>query len=351
MSRVSKLQPRNSYLLEIIIPTYKRPSDAVVAALSVLEQIILFGLSKEVHVVICDDCTPRLDNCFFAEQLEKYTSYMTILRNSSNKGMSANIFDLVASSTSTFCTILTDDDWVEPTAIAEIVNELESCHTEEDARCDLSTGAIFVPRYSYLDSGDLWCIACSPYAEDVTIHPTPENVIKYSCNAFILTGLIFRPGFVDPEIWRENLDNAFFPLLYYATIASKSQVKYLNRKWFHHTCLNLCHWEAWGATELQRSIRLHQDYLRALLILRKTYPPASGNFLKRQYYKNYRDAIVRLLASYKGPRWNQFLIVYSLANRSPRLIKAYLSFMVRKLFEQGKHKAKAAVAIFVPSKS
>ena len=263
--------------------------------------------------------------------------------------MSANIYDLVMSSTSTFCTILTDDDWVEPTAIAEIVNILKSYHDEELARRDESIGAIFVPRYSYLDSGELHCVACSPFARDATIHPSPENVIKYSCNAFILTGLIFRPKLVDAASWLENIDNAFFPLLYYSSIASKSKIKFLNKKWFHHTCLNLCHWESWGASEFQRSLRLHHDYLKALLVLRMSYPPTKRSSQKTKYFLYYRDAIIAQLASYNGPIWNQFLIVFSLASHSPRLFNAYLIFMTRKLIQLGKRKTKAVVAKLAPS--
>lgn len=244
--------------------------------------------------------------------------------------MSGNILDLVSLSKSPFCTILTDDDWLEEGALPEILEEISKILVFDNSKDSQIIGAFFVPRYSYLEDGTLHCVECRPFTCDSLISPSPCNVIKYSRNAFILTGLFFRPALVDFAFWEENKANSFFPLLYYSSIAISSDVKFLNRKWLHHTCLNLCHWEAWGESELQQNARLHSDYLQALVLIAQSY--ASRSMRDRLSCAKYlSQAFIEQLRAYGGPRLRQFMIVMSLTKHSPILFFAYLSITLARL--------------------
>ena len=318
---------RKPYFLEFIIPTYKRPYSAIKAALSVLQQVKPNGLEKVVNVVLCDDFSPGLEAGFFRDALYRYINECTILRNESNKGMNANILNLVSTCSSSFCTILTDDDWIEPGALLEIVSELKHLTTAKAGYNQSSIGAVFTPRYSYLDDGSLHCIECAPFVVDTLIQPSQVNVFKYVRNSFILTGLILNPEFINFSSWRKNTENAFFPLLYYSSIALEHETLFLNRKWFHHTCLNVCHWEAWGATEQARSLRLHRDYLEALIQIKRAFKAPKSGSEKKSMLDVFNSILVEQLFSFKGSKVKQILIVLSLSRVSPRLLLAYSEYV------------------------
>lgn len=325
---------RPSFLLEIIIPTFKRPETAVKSALSALNQISTEELERDVHVVVCDDCTPGLREQFFRDSFQCHNDNVTIIHNRLNKGMSQNIYDLVCQSSSTFCTILTDDDWINPNVVADIIKEIRACMMNESSSQNPSdiVGIISVPRYSYLESGQLHCIECCPYPSDKLVSPNNLNVLRLCRNAFILTGLIFRPSLIDFSLWDHNIQNAFFPLLYYASIASKANVLFLKREWFHHTCDNVCHWESWGNTEIKRFMRLHADYLKALALIRYSYPPVNNLAEKSRYFLEYKRAIVQQLYLFPGSKTAQFVAIWRLFLYSPRILTSYFFFVGKLLF-------------------
>ena len=323
--------PHPSRLLDIIIPTYKRPQGTVVAAMSVLSQLNKFKLEDSVNLTIWDDCTPGLAIEQISSALFEYVGLFSIGQNKVNKGMSRNIYDLVKVAKSSFCTVLTDDDWFEPDTLLEILDVIRSMEGLSSSRYKNSVGAFFVPRYSYLDDESLHCIECTPFSLDTIVVHSPLNTIRYCRNAFILTGLFFKHSLVDFSFWRENQENAFVPLLYYSSVSILSDVKYLNRKWFHHTCLNLCHWDAWGRSDLQRNTRLHRDYIRVLTLVAQKYP-ADSVIDRLQHAKSLSQAFDQQLLSYKGPVLNQFLVVFSLSRHSPILAISYAKFLLRRLF-------------------
>ena len=315
--------------LDIIIPCYKRPHDAVVAATSVLKQVKQYDLSRLVNLIIWDDASPGFDIDFFLDSLSVFNGLFFVGQNSSNMGMSRNIYNLVSSSKSAFCTILTDDDWLENYSLPKILNEINLLISSDHSSSSQRVGAFFVPRYSYLEDGSLHCIECKPFGFDNLISSSPSNVIRYCRNAFILTGLVFRPALVDFTLWHRHIDNAFFPLFYYASVASSSNIKFLYRKWFHHTCNNICHWESWGDTRLQQYSRLHSDYLTAIVLIAKKYSPESL-FDCFRFTKYLFQASVEQLLSYPGPWQRQFLIVLSISRLSLiPLFSFFYIFLVR----------------------
>lgn len=248
-------------LVEFIIPSYKRPHGAVKAANSVVEQMLHEKLNEFVSVRIVDDATPGETIEAFEKRLGQTSNYVTINVNSHNKGMSRNIYDIVRGSTAEFCTILTDDDWLHPGSLFEIVRFLKR------ARSDQQIGAIFTPRYSYLEDGELHCIVCKPFPGDRRLGSGNLNALRYCVNGFILTGFIFRPQFIDYTRWSENLGNAYFPIINFAGVLARHDVMFLDRNWFQHTVLNVCHWEAWGADEFSQTLRLYWDFMDAISMI------------------------------------------------------------------------------------
>jgi hypothetical protein len=155
---------------------------------------------------------------------------------------------------------------LHPGVLGEIAEELLGFR-DLDGRFEVA--ALFVPRYSYLEDGRLHCIVCQPFQDDCLITPSPEAVMRFAGNGFILTGLFMKPEKIDYGLWQANLPNAFFPIIYFGALLQVESVAYRNRNWFRHTVLNLCHWDAWGSTERLRLVRLCHDYLEVLALLRR----------------------------------------------------------------------------------
>jgi len=254
MPNTNKIKP----LIEFLIPSYKRFEGTIVAANSIYRQIIESDLINEVRITIVDDASPDVTVDRLAGRLNMNSCDIEIRKNKNNKGMSRNIYDMVSGSCATFCTVLTDDDWLAAGCLSDMVKHLKSIEFDDDI------GGIFTPRYSYLENGQLHCVVCKPFASDRLIKPGSLSAIRYCSNGFILTGFIFRPKLFASKNWQDNIDNGYFPVINYAFISSRFSIKFVNRKWFHHTVLNHCHWDAWGASSKEQYRRLYGDYMDAI---------------------------------------------------------------------------------------
>ena len=248
----------NQPLLEFLIPAYKRFDGVVKAAVSIASQIYANSLVGIVSIRIVDDASPGFSSQHLSEKLVCYKDVISLSFNKINKGMSLNIFDMVESSQSQFCTVLTDDDWLFPGSLVEIVNYLEHLVGRPEV------GGVFTPRYSYLEDGSLHCVACQPFKRDKLLSPGPINSLRYCHNGFILTGFIFRTTFFAKDAWKENIQNGYFPVINFWGILRKSSILFVNRNWFQHTVLNHYHWESWGEDDVAQGRRLYLDYMDAI---------------------------------------------------------------------------------------
>jgi glycosyltransferase involved in cell wall biosynthesis len=249
--------------LEFLIPSYKRPHTVIQAVESVAKQIEELKLSERVKITIVDDCSPNLDVDEIINAIYAFSSFVSFKQNDVNKGMSLNIRDMVANSNADFCTILTDDDRLQPNSLEQIIKTLDSL---DELKNNNVVGSFFVPRYSYLEDLSLHCIVCNPFVKNTLITPSPTNSIKYLYNGFILTGLFFQPKLINFQLWDDNIENSFFPVIYFADLLLNYNCLYVNENWFIHTVLNECHWDSWGNTEQKRLSRLYKDYMQAISI-------------------------------------------------------------------------------------
>jgi len=252
------------YLLEFLIPAYKRTDGVVLASLSVAQQVVENNFESLVLITVVDDASPNFSKDILIRSLGDKAHLIHINVNSLNKGMSRNIFDMTSSSNAEFCTVLTDDDWLLDGKLVEIVEYLRSIVNK---KC---IGGLYTPRYSYLGTGELHCVVCKPFSQDRLIENGPVQAMKYCEDGFILTGFIFRPAYFARKEWSENIGNAFFPVINFGIILSRYSLLYVDRNWFHHTVLNVCHWEAWGEDQFIQRKRLYRDYMDAVSILARS---------------------------------------------------------------------------------
>lgn len=252
--------------LEFLIPTYRRLDSAVAAARSILEQIHLLPPEVRLSIRLQDDASPGLSDAEFERQTSALPETVQRGRNSKNLGMSSNIHALISTCKADFCTILSDDDSLQPGVLGEIAQELLGLLSPSG---EFEAAALFVPRHSYLEDGSLYCVVCAPFDQDTLISPSPAAAVEHADNGFVLTGLFLKPEKLPYPLWKAHFENAFFPVIYLGGLLLEQPVAYRKRRWFHHTVLNLCHWERWGDTDRQRQFRLCHDYLEALQVLRR----------------------------------------------------------------------------------
>ena len=178
--------------------------------------------------------------------------------------MSLNIRDMVAESAADFCTVLTDDDLLQPDSLKQILETIDNLEKEQGL-----VGSFFVPRYSYLEDETLHCIICNPFSEDTIIESGSLSSLQYLENGFILTGMFFNPKFINFKLWDEHIENSFFPVIYFANLLLDYESLFINKNWFVHIVNNECHWDSWGKTEQERTLRLYNDYLKAVALSSK----------------------------------------------------------------------------------
>ena len=165
-------------------------------------------------------------------------------------------------------------------------------------------GGLYTPRYSYLESGKLNSIACRRFDGLMVIGANPGDAIRYCHDGFILTGLVFRQSYFSGKEWKDNIENAYFPLINFGFMLETYRFLYLDRNWFYHTVLNFCHWEAWGADSIEQNKRLYRDYIDAIAILSENLVKKSGySFLKLKYlyyeslaYKRQLEVQIKMIA-------------------------------------------------------
>lgn len=261
-------------LLEFLIPTYKRFDGAMEAATSVASQIKSNSLEDTVSIRIVDDASSNFSELKMYESLSEWIDCISIEVNPLNKGMSLNIYDMVSTSNCQFCTVLTDDDWLFPGALTEIISYLRQIAGSSHV------GGIFTPRFSYLEDGSLHCVACRPFFGDKLIVPGPVNSLRYCHNGFILTGFIFRSHLMAKDDWKANIENGYFPIINFSKILSSYAIQFVDRNWFHHTVLNVCHWETWGEGDIAQSRRLYIDYMNAIAFIAQRSYSMDRSFFK-----------------------------------------------------------------------
>lgn len=258
-------------LLAICIPTYKRPVSLRRCIDSVVDQVEAFALAGQVRLYIANDASP--DDTL--DVLRSYASldYITVANRENNLGMNVNIKTMLqeVSETSEFQLIITDDDYLQPEVLVSIVEFLQ-------ARSGTAAGssAIWTPRYSYKEDGEVRRIACSPFEQSRSIKPSAINAGRYMRNGFILSGLIIKAKDIDFEFWDQYSENGYFPVICFGDLILRNGAYYWHKNLVHHTVLNECHWERWGKNDVVIRMRLFTDFVNAYGILVKRINSPGG---------------------------------------------------------------------------
>lgn len=272
--------------LAILIPVYQREEGVIRAVRSIVSQSSAHLLLGSLEVRVRDDASPSIDPQRLINTLKSIHPSILIDINPINLGMSANIRSMVMECSAAFCTILTDDDWFEADSISFVLEFIED--TRRSAQSLVSS--FFCPRYSYTENGDHVSTSCRFSTKSMLIPSSPLSTMRLADQGYILTGLFFRPELVDQAFWAENESNAFFPVLYFATLLCRGSCIYLDRALVHHTVLNTCHWEAWGNSTQAQQERLCRDFLLAISLVHEYLLPQCKSVLER--IKLWKPAII-----------------------------------------------------------
>jgi glycosyltransferase involved in cell wall biosynthesis len=275
-------------LLTLCIPTYKREKSLRRCIDSVLAQVKKSGLADDVGVFVANDASPDGTKAL----LEGYrnVNYFRAVNRETNLGMSANIKNMLEEVTqqSDYQLIITDDDFLEADALAEIVATLQVYRNREPP-----VAAIWTPRYSYTEDGTLHCVVCDPFRGDFSVLPSAFSAGRYMENGFVLSGLIIYGNQIDFDFWGRYAENAYFPSICFGDIVHRCGAQFWKKSIVHHTVLNECHWERWGKNDVVIELRLFSDYVGQYAIM----AGRMGNFLQKvQFYFGAFPSIYRAVA-------------------------------------------------------
>lgn len=251
-------------LLTVCIPTYKRQTTLRRCIDSVVLQIEKFALSDCVNVYVANDASPDDTACVLG--LYASLSYFNTVMREKNLGMNVNIKCMLNEVTkkSRYQLIITDDDYLQPDTLGEIVEFLRQQQNDNK-----SVPAIWTPRYSYTEDGKLHCVACSPFKNSFLVKPSVINAGRYMTNGFVLSGLIIQAEYIDYEFWDRYEENAYFPVIFMGDLLFRNGAYYWNNNIVHHNVLNECHWESWGKNDVLITLRLFSDLVNAYEVMAK----------------------------------------------------------------------------------
>jgi len=252
-------------ILAVCIPTYKRSLTLRRCIESVRDQIEQYSLSDHVDIYVANDASP--DDTVGVLHAYESLGYFHGVTREQNLGMNVNIKCMLAEAAekSDCQLIITDDDFLQPDILYEVVELLRR-------KRDDNVSAIWTPRHSYTENGELHCISCSPFRQDTCLRPSAVHAGRHMVNGFVLSGLIVCAGRIDFEFWERYRENAYFPMIFFGDLLHRGGVCYWHRNIVHHTVLNKCHWESWGRNDLLIEIRKFADYLNAYGIMATGVP-------------------------------------------------------------------------------
>ena len=98
--------------LAVLIPLYQRREGAIRAVQSIVSQANVELENGSLLIHVRDDSSPDIEFTSLVKLIKSIHPSISIDRNSTNLGMSANIRSMVLDCKASFCTILTDDDWL-----------------------------------------------------------------------------------------------------------------------------------------------------------------------------------------------------------------------------------------------
>jgi len=262
-------------LLTICIPTYKRPDTLRRCIDSVVSQIEKYELSECVDIYVTNDASP--DDTVGVLHAYESLGYFHGVTREQNLGMNVNIKCMLSevAKKSDYQLIITDDDYLQLDILGEIVEFLRVQQDENPG-----VHAIWTPRFSYTEDGELHCVVCNPFQDSSLVEPSAANAGKYMNNGFVLSGLILRAKRIDYEFWEQYSENAYFPMIFFGDLLFRGGAYFWNKNIVHHTVLNKCHWESWGRSNLLIELKKFSDFVNTygVMALRINKAPEAIKF-------------------------------------------------------------------------
>lgn len=285
---------KKNKLLTVCIPTYKRHATLRRCIKSVADQIEKYHLHNDVGIYVANDASP--DNTLDVLGEFEAPSFFTSVTRKNNLGMNVNIKTMLLEikNESDYQLIITDDDYLQPDKLEEIVEFLKEFENDNE-----KVSAIWTPRYSYTEDGKINSVECKPFNKTTLVKPTSGNVGRYMANGYILSGLIIKADCIDYNFWEEYDENAYFPIVFFGDLLLKNGALYWNNNIVHHTVLNKCHWESWGESELVIELRKFSDYINVYQIMEQKNINA---MIRLPYYFTIFASIYNLVGSVLSSR-------------------------------------------------
>lgn len=253
-------------LLTICIPTYKRSETLRRCIDSIVAQIDKYGLADYVDIYVTNDASP--DDTISVLHAYESLSYFKGVTREKNLGMNLNIKCMLneVAKKSDYQLIITDDDFLQPDVMGEMVEFLRTQQNDPNR-----VSAIWTPRYSYTEDGQLHTVVCGRLGHTTLVRPSAINSGRHMFDGFVLSGLIVRAENIDFDFWELYKENAYFPMIFFGDVLYRGGAYYWHKNLVHHTVLNKCHWESWGRNDLYIGLKKFADFMNTYDIMSRKF--------------------------------------------------------------------------------
>ena len=200
----------------IIVTTYNRRDDCIVAIQSILNQSYLLEYPDRCQVIVVDDCS---DVSYFDELYHTFGEKIAYIRHSKNLGLASarnSGIDIAVNEWFAFCD---DDDSWHPEILANVAQSINDTSNSADIILGIPSNAyhyLMTVFPSPLTLKDLFFIGMTPPVAFNSTNYVIKDVNSY--NPSILSG-------VDHDLWiRLSYDSLRFFLLWFTSHNGKNNV-------------------------------------------------------------------------------------------------------------------------------
>lgn len=243
---------RGRPLLSVVVGTYKRAEDLDRCIASVLAQP-----ENDFELLVGDDGSP--DQTPDVIRRYSHDPRLRSYRNTVNLGMQANMFKVVEEARGEYVFILTDDDYMQPGALAKVTEVIRRYPDVGYILSDLPT--------QDERSGQVVDLHRT-FRQNQHNPPGLESVAAMAGSAWVLSRQVLRRDWIDWATWEKFKMNIFFPIIVAGRLLLEKPSYYLADQLVMHTWFNKVHWGKFGPNEVQIELKLAADRyacMRAIL--------------------------------------------------------------------------------------
>ena len=167
-----------------------------------------------------------------------------------NLGMQENYLKIAREARGDYLFILTDDDYLLPSALSKVKRIIER-HPE--------VGYLLSDLPSLDERTGYVLDVHRTYSHDTLVPAGLTNLERIASAAWVLSRQVLKRAAIDWVTWEKYRQNVFFPIIFAGRLVLHTPAYYLADRLVIHTFFNQVHWHKFGRNELDIEFNLAAD--------------------------------------------------------------------------------------------